>query len=193
MGWKKSAPVLNSQQTNEALGLVRFDPERPGSWPDPPGSNRPGSKPGRIKNGRSVRYGPECKPVNPGLFPLSLARNGDGPSYVRNLSWRRRGTRLPTCDGAARGDDAGIARGHDGAARGDGDRFSSNVRALRRLLAGKASSSSMPPSLPSARVFVRVLASLCWQFFRNAGRWPRSGCVVRSWVVGIFFFLVVRW
>jgi len=55
----------------------------------------------------------------------------------------------------------GASRGHDGAARGegDGDRFPSKVLALRRLLAGKASpSSSSPSSLPGARVLVgRVL------------------------------------
>ena len=131
-----------------SLGLVRFGPERPGSRPNPPGS-----KPGRINNGRSVRYGLECKPVNPGLFPplwpgtetdppTSGTYPGDGAARDSRLATKRH-------EATARG----IARGHDGAARGDGDHFPSNVRVLRRLLAGNASPSSpLPHSLPGARV-----------------------------------------
>jgi hypothetical protein len=114
--------------------------------------------PGRIKNGRSVINGPECKLVNSGLFPLFLARNGDGPFYVWNLSWRLARLRADTSGTRRR---CGASRGRDGAARGEGDddRLPSKVLALRRLLASKASSSSSSPSsLPGARVLVgRVL------------------------------------
>jgi hypothetical protein len=61
------------------LGLVRFGPERPGLWPDPPGLNRSVSKPGQIKNDRSVRNGPEYKPANSGLFPPFWPETETGP------------------------------------------------------------------------------------------------------------------
>jgi hypothetical protein len=108
---------LNFNYEN-SLGLVRFGPEQPGLWPKPFGSNRPGSKPGRIKSCRSVRYGLEYKLANPGLFlalwpgmetgpPTSETYLGDGATRDSQLSTVRH-------EATARG----ITRGCDDAARG---------------------------------------------------------------------------
>ena len=88
--------------------------------------------------------GMETDPPTSGTYP------GDGAARDSRLATEQH-------EATARG----IARGHDGAARGDGDRFPSNIRVLRRLLAGNASPSSpLPHSLPGARVLARVLARL---------------------------------
>ena len=137
----------------------------------------------RLETGRNANW--SIRAFSPPFWPGMETDPPTSGTYPGAASWRdSERTRAARGDGAAHRGDA-TAR-HEAKATATASHRRSSLSADFSLVRHR-------PRLPRPRLSPALgFSSVGFLFLRNAGRWPRSGCAVRPWVVGFFFFLVVR-